>query len=159
VSALLAACSTRAGKREIGERVRLVIDALEGASIMSTGRLPRRELAGYDRAAGSAPSGPRAADRNIMDIATRRALIVVRASGTGTRRHRPHRRRPRGIRRSHVRDWSAAAEAGQVERIDADQWLVPPDLPERGHAYDSLADGANVRLSILSPPASRADRR
>jgi hypothetical protein len=41
--------------------------------------------------------------------------------------------------------------ARHVERIDADHWRVPADLPERGHAYDLARYGANIRASILSP--------
>jgi hypothetical protein len=41
--------------------------------------------------------------------------------------------------------------AGHVERIDADHWRVPADLPERGQAYDLDRDRANVRVAILSP--------
>jgi hypothetical protein len=41
--------------------------------------------------------------------------------------------------------------AGHVERIDVDHWRVPADLPERGHAYELVRDGANIRVSILSP--------
>ena len=32
-----------------------------------------------------------------------------------------------------------------------DHWRVPADLPERDHAYDLARDGANIRVSILSP--------
>jgi hypothetical protein len=38
-----------------------------------------------------------------------------------------------------------------VERIDADHWRVPADLPERGQAYDLARDRANIRVSVLSP--------
>ena len=58
---------------------------------------------------------------------------------------------PDAFVRSHVRRLEALRRAGHVERIDADHWRVPADLPERGHAYDLARDGANIRVSILSP--------
>ena len=41
--------------------------------------------------------------------------------------------------------------AGHAERIDADHWRVPADLPACGQAYDLARDRANLRISILSP--------
>jgi hypothetical protein len=45
----------------------------------------------------------------------------------------------------------ALRRAGHAERIDADHWRVPSDLPERGQAYDLARDRANIRISVLSP--------
>ncbi|MDP1962033.1 MAG: DUF3363 domain-containing protein, partial [Reyranella sp.] len=50
-----------------------------------------------------------------------------------------------------VRRLEALRRAGHVERIDADHWRVPADLPERGQAYDLARDRTNIRVSILSP--------
>ena len=38
-----------------------------------------------------------------------------------------------------------------VERIDADQWRVPADLPERGQSYDLARDRTTGRIRVLSP--------
>jgi hypothetical protein len=58
---------------------------------------------------------------------------------------------PEAFVRSHVRRLEALRRAGHVERIDFNHWRVPPDLPERGQAYDLARDGGNIRASILSP--------
>ena len=103
-------------------------------------------------AAGSAPAGPRAADRNIIDVAGERG--VYRPS-----LHQERARAaidliggdPEAFVRSHVRRLEALRRAGHAERIDADHWRVPADLAERGRAYDLAQDRANIRVSVLSP--------
>src|SRR5450755_3348916 len=84
--------------------------------------------------AGSAPPGPRAADRNIIDVAgeggayrpsehLERARTAIERSGGD----------PGAFVRSHVRRLEALRRAGHTMRIDADHWRVPADLPARGH--------------------------
>jgi len=51
---------------------------------------------------------------------------------------------------SHVRRLEALRRAGIVERIDADRWSVPVDLPERGLAYDRQRFGKGPRVDELS---------
>jgi Protein of unknown function (DUF3363) len=58
---------------------------------------------------------------------------------------------PETFVRSHVRRLEALRRAGHAERIDADHWRVPADLPERGQAHDLARDRANIRISVLSP--------
>lgn len=142
------------GSDEMGERVRLVIDGVDGRVHHVELDASRAEEIGRGMivAAGSAPSGPRAADRNIMDIAD--AQGVYRPSA-----HLDRARAaigniggdPEAFVRSHVRRLEALRRAGHVERIDADYWRVPVDLTERGRAYDFARNGANIRASILSP--------
>ena len=103
-------------------------------------------------AAGPAPPGPRAADRNIIDVAgeggvylpsehlERARAAIDRIGGD-----------PEAFVRSHVRRLEALRRAGHAERIDADHWRVPADLVERGQAYDLARDRANIRISILAP--------
>jgi Protein of unknown function (DUF3363) len=45
----------------------------------------------------------------------------------------------------------ALRRVGIVERINADHWRVPADLPERGQTYDQARNGANIRINVLSP--------
>jgi len=102
--------------------------------------------------AGSAPPGPRAADRNIIDVAGqggvyRPSLHLERARAAIERIGGD----PDAFVRSHVRRLEALRRAGHAERIDADHWRVPADLPERGQAYDLARDRANIRISVLSP--------
>jgi hypothetical protein len=142
------------GGDEMGERVRLVIDGVDGRVHHIEMDAARAEEAGRGMivAAGSAPPGPRAADRNIMDVAgnegvyhpsvhlERARAAIDRIGGD-----------PEAFVRSHVRRLEALRRAGHAERIDADHWRVPADLPERGQAYDLARDRANIRVSVLSP--------
>jgi hypothetical protein len=142
------------GSDEMGERIRLVIDGVDGRVHHVELDASRAEEIGRGMiiAAGSAPSGPRAADRNITEIAD--AQGVYRPSAHLERARSAIERiggDPDAFVRSHVRRLEALRRAGHVERIDADQWRVPADLPERGQAYDLDRDGANIRTNILSP--------
>ena len=142
------------GGDEMGERVRLVIDGVDGRVHHIEMDAARAEEVGRGMivAAGSAPPGPRAADRNIMDIAgqggiyrpsehlERARTAIDRIGGD-----------PEAFVRSHVRRLEALRRAGHAERIDADHWRVPADLSERGQAYDLARDRANIRISVLSP--------
>src|SRR5216684_1880871 len=142
------------GGDEMGERVRLVIDGLDGRVHHIEMDAARAEDVGRGMivVAGSAPPGPRAADRNILDIAgqggvyrpsqhlERARTAIDRIGGD-----------PEAFVRSHVRRLEALRRAGHAERIDADHWRVPTDLSARGQAYDLARDRANIRISILSP--------
>jgi Protein of unknown function (DUF3363) len=142
------------GGDEMGERVRLVIDGVDGRVHHIEMDADRAEdvSRGMIVVAGSAPPGPSTADRNILDIAgqegvycpsehlERARAAIGRIGGD-----------PEAFVRSHVRRLEALRRAGHVERIDADHWRVPADLPERGQAYDLTRDRANIRISILSP--------
>jgi type IV secretory pathway VirD2 relaxase len=142
------------GGDEMGERVRLVIDGVDGRVHHIEMDAARAEEVGRGMivVAGSAPPGPRAADRNILDIAgqggvyrpsehlERARTAIDRIGGD-----------PEAFVRSHVRRLEALRRVGHAERIDADHWRVPADLPERGQAYDLARDRANIRISVLSP--------
>ena len=141
------------GDDEMGERVRLVIDGVDGRVHHIEMDAARAEEVGRGMivVAGSAPAGPRAADRNIIDVAgeggiyrpsdhlERARTAIARIGGD-----------PEAFVRSHVRRLEALRRAGHSERIDADHWRVPADLPARGQAYDLARDRANVRISVLS---------
>ena len=142
------------GGDEMGERVRLVIDGADGRVHHIEIDAARAEEVGRGMivAAGSAPPGPRAADRNIIDVAgeggiyrpsehlERARAAIDRLGGD-----------PEAFVRSHVRRLEALRRAGHAERIEADHWRVPADLPARGQAYDLARDRANIRISVLSP--------
>jgi type IV secretory pathway VirD2 relaxase len=141
------------GGDEMGERVRLMIDGVDGRVHHVEMDAARAEDVGRGMivVAGSAPPRPRAGDRNILDIAgqggvyrpsqhlERARAAIDRIGGD-----------PLAFVRSHVRRLEALRRAGHAERIDADHWRVPTDLPERGQAYDLARDRANIRISILS---------
>jgi type IV secretory pathway VirD2 relaxase len=142
------------GGDEMGERVRLVIDGVDGRVHHIEMDAARAEGVGRGMivAAGSAPPEPRAADRNIIDVAGQegvyRPSVHLERARTAIDRIGGD---PEAFVRSHVRRLEALRRAGHAERIDADHWRVPADLPERGQAYDLARDRANIRVSILSP--------
>jgi hypothetical protein len=90
--------------------------------------------------AGSAPPGPRAADRNILDIAgqggvycpsehlERARTAIDRIGGD-----------PEAFIRSHVRRLEALRRAGHADRIDADHWRVPHRSPRARSSLRSCA--------------------
>jgi type IV secretory pathway VirD2 relaxase len=142
------------GGDEMGERVRLVIDGVDGRMHHIEMDAARAEEVGRGMivAAGSAPPGPRAADRNIVDVAGQEGIYrpsvhLERARAALDRIGGD----PDAFVRSHVRRLEALRRAGHAERIDADHWRVSADLPERGQAYDLARDRANIRISVLSP--------
>jgi type IV secretory pathway VirD2 relaxase len=142
------------GGDEMGERVRLVIDGVDGRVHHIEMSAARAEEVGRNMivVAGSAPPGPRAADRNIMDVAGQEG--VYRPSEHLERARAAIDRiggDPDAFVRSHVRRLEALRRAGHAERIDADHWHVPADLPERGQTYDLARDRANIRIGVLSP--------
>jgi type IV secretory pathway VirD2 relaxase len=142
------------GGDEMGERVRLVIDGVDGRVHHVEMDADRAEDVGRGMivVAGSAPPGPSVADRNILDIAGQGG--VYRPSAHLERARSAIDRiggDPEAFVRSHVRRLEALRRAGHAERIDADHWRVPADLPARGQAYDLARDRANIRICILSP--------
>jgi len=142
------------GGDEMGERVRLVIDGVDGCVHHIELDAARAEEIGLGMivVAGSAPPGPRAADLNILDVAGHEG--VYRPSEHLERARAAIDRLggdPEAFVRSHVRRLEALRRAGHAERIDADHWRVPADLVERGQAYDLARDRANIRIGVLSP--------
>jgi hypothetical protein len=142
------------GGDEMGERVRLVIDGVDGRVHNIEMDTARAEEIGRGMivVAGFAPPGPRAADRNIIDVASKEG--VYRPSAHLERARAAIDRiggEPEAFVRSHVRRLETLRRAGHAERIDADHWRVPADLLDRGQAYDLARDRANIRMSILSP--------
>jgi len=142
------------GGDELGERVRLVLDGADGRVHHIEMDATRAEEVGRGMivSAGPAPSGPRAADLNIQEV----------AGEAGVYRPSQHRDRasaalertggdPEAFVRSHVRRLEALRRAGLAERIDEDHWRVPKGLAERGQAYDQARGGANIRVNVLSP--------
>jgi hypothetical protein len=138
---------------ELGERVRLVVDGVDGHVHhleMDTARAENIQR-GMIVTAGAAEAGPRASDRNILAMAGeeriyRPAAHLEQAVGTVGRIGGD----PAAYVRSHVRRLEALRRAGHVERIDADHWRIPADLAERGQAYDLARAGASGRVTVLS---------
>jgi type IV secretory pathway VirD2 relaxase len=138
---------------ELSERVRLVVDGVDGRVHHIEVDPARVEAVqrGMIVAAG-AEVGPRASDCNILEIAGeegiyRPAAHLEQVVGTVERLGGD----PAAYVRSHVRRLEALRRAGHVERIDADHWRIPADLAERGQAYDLARAGAAGRVTVLSP--------
>jgi type IV secretory pathway VirD2 relaxase len=142
------------GGDEMGDRVGLVIDGVDGRVHHIEMDAGRAEEVGRDMivVTGSVAAGPRAADRNIMDMAgtdgVYRPSAHLERAGASIERMGGD---PEAFVRSHVRRLEALRRAGHAERIDADHWRVPADLVARGQAYDLARDRANIRISVLSP--------
>ena len=142
------------GGDEMADRVRLVIDGVDGCVHHLEMDTARAEEIGRGMivAAGSGHAGPRAVDRNIMDVAGQdgiyRPSAHLEQARAGIGRIGGD---PEAFVRSHVRRLEALRRAGHAERIDADHWRVASDLVERGKAYDQDRDPGNIRINLLSP--------
>jgi type IV secretory pathway VirD2 relaxase len=142
---------------EMSERVHLIVDGIDGRVHHMEFKDPSRiEEVRRDMIIEAAPvvSGPRPADRNI-------ASNVEGDNDNGIYQPSRHLERvrdsferqgkdPEAFVRSHVRRLEALRRAGQVERIDADNWKVPKDIVQRGQAYDLSQGGDGLRIRTLS---------
>jgi type IV secretory pathway VirD2 relaxase len=139
---------------EMGERVYLVIDGVDG-------RVHHLEFADPTRIEDVrrgmivevAPmvARPRAADLNIADMTDEAGIYRPSAH---LQRAREQIERiggdPEAFVRSHVRRLEALRRAGHVERLDAGQWCVPADIAERGMRYDLSRGGDGLAVRSLS---------
>jgi len=140
---------------EMGERVYLVIDGIDGwVHHMEFADATRIDEVRRGVIVEAVPAvvGPRPSDRNIA---------ILAEDGAGI--YRPHRhaeliresferqgKDPEAFVRFRVRRLEALRRAGHVERIDADHWRVPGDLVDRGMAYDMSQGGDGLRIRVLS---------
>jgi len=140
---------------EMGERVYLVVDSIDGRVHHMEFKDPSRvEEVGRDMIVEAAPtvSGPRPADRNIASNAEDDSGIYRPSRQLDRIRDSFERqgKDPEAFVRSHVRRLEALRRAGLVERIDADNWKVPKDIVARGQAYDLSQGGDDLRIWTLS---------
>ncbi len=142
------------GSDELGERVYLVIDGVDGRIHHMEVDAARTEEIGRGMIVEVTPPPrtPRAADRNILAVTDENGvynpsehLEVARAQVTDLRTD------PGMFVKAHVRRLEALRRAGIVERIHAEHWTIPADLPERGLAHDLKWGGRDARLKLLSP--------
>lgn len=143
------------GGDEMGERVYLVIDGIDGRVHYLEFIDPHHiEEVGRDMIVEAVPpvSGPRSADRNIELNAQEEGGVyqpsrhLERIKGRFTRQDKD----PEDFVRFHVRRLEALHRAGHVEQIDADHWRVPNDIVERGRAYDQSQGTNRTQLRVLS---------
>jgi type IV secretory pathway VirD2 relaxase len=139
------------GGDELGERIGLTIDGVDGRvhhlEVPATSAEDIRR--GSIVAVEPPPSTPRAADHNILAAADAQGIYSPSA-------HREQALARLGANdadayvRSHVRRLEALRRAGIVERVHAEHWTIPADLPERGLAHDRQRFGSGPRIDELS---------
>ena len=95
------------------------------------------------------PTAPRASDRNIL-AATDPCGVYSPASHLEQTRERLGAAEAEAYVRSHVRRLEALRRAWIVERLDAEHWTIPADLPERGLAFDRQRFGSGPRIEERS---------
>ncbi|MEM7667363.1 MAG: DUF3363 domain-containing protein [Pseudomonadota bacterium] len=139
---------------ELSERVHLVIDGVDGHLHHMEVDAARTEEIGCGMIVEATPPRrqPRAADRNILAVTDANGvyspsehLEVARAQAKELRTD------PEMFVKAHVRRLEALRRAGIVERVHAEHWTIPADLPERGLAHDLKRDGREARFKLLSP--------
>jgi type IV secretory pathway VirD2 relaxase len=141
------------GGDELGDRVHLIVDGLDG-------RVHYVELPAAGADTANTPIGaivelaaergaPRAADRNIADLAHQNAGIYRPADHLATARADPGIADPNAYVEAHVRRLEALRRAGVVQRLDADHWHIPPDLEQQAARHDT-GHGQVASLRVLS---------
>ncbi|SFU23232.1 Protein of unknown function [Mesorhizobium sp. YR577] len=141
---------------EMSDRLHLVIDGVDGRThYVEKGDIDKLdEIKGGDIVSLDpipANSEPRASDRNIRDM--RDEAGIYRPSEHLERARAKIEKiggDPDAFVRSHVRRLEALRRAGHVQRIDADHWKIPDDLPERGMAYDTGGRDKDFDVRTLS---------
>lgn len=142
---------------EMSDRLHLVIDGVDGhthyvetADIARLENIQRGHIVSLDPIPLKAE--PRASDINIRDMAASNDGIYRPSDHLEQAREKIERigGDPDAFIRYHVRRLEALRRAGHVERIDADHWKIPNDLPERGMAYDARDRAKDFTVRTLS---------
>jgi type IV secretory pathway VirD2 relaxase len=139
------------GSDELGERVGLTIDGMDGRvhHLEVPAANAEHIRSGSIVAVNPPPSSPRVADANILQQTEASGVYRPSAHLEAVRETMPRIDHQRHVQ-SHVRRLEALRRAGIVERLDPDRWSVPADLPERGLAYDRQRFGKDPRIDELS---------
>jgi hypothetical protein len=136
---------------ELGERIGLTIDGMDGR--VHYLEVPASKTEHIDRgsivAVNPLPSIARMADENILQQTDGTGIYRPSAHLASVRETKHRIDHERHVQ-SHVRRLEALRRAGIVERLDADRWSIPSDLPERGLAYDRQRFGKGLRIDELS---------
>lgn len=142
---------------EMSDRLHLVIDGVDGrthyietADINRLEDIQRGHIVSLDPIPQKAE--PRSSDINIRDLAAKNDGIYRPSEHLEQARAKIEKigGDPDAFIRSHVRRLEALRRAGHVERIDADHWKIPGDLPERGMAYDARDRAKDFSVRTLS---------
>lgn len=139
------------GGDELGERIGLTIDGVDGR--IHHLEVPAAKAEDFRRgsivAVEPPPDQPRIADDNILQHTDAQGIYRPSTHLEAVRETMPRIDHERHVQ-SHVRRLEALRRAGLVERVHADHWTIPADLPERGLAYDLQRAGPGPRVSELS---------
>ncbi|MBX9842564.1 MAG: DUF3363 domain-containing protein [Xanthobacteraceae bacterium] len=139
------------GGDELGERIGLTIDGVDGR--VHHVEVPAAKAEDIRRgsivAVEPPPSTPRLADDNILKHTDAQGVYRPSTHLEAVRETMPRIDHERHVQ-SHVRRLEALRRAGIVERVHAEHWTIPADLPERGLAYDRQRAGPGPRVSELS---------
>ncbi len=141
------------GGDELGDRVHLIVDGLDGrvhyVEVPAAGADATNPPIGAIVELGAERGAPRAADRNIADLAHRTAGIYRPADHLATARADPGIADAEAYVEAHVRRLEALRRADVVQRLDADHWRVPPDLEQRAARHDT-GRSQTPRVRVLS---------
>lgn len=139
------------GSDELGERVGLTIDGLDGrvhhldVPAASAEAIRRGSIVAVE----PPPSRPRVADDNILQHTDAQGVYRPSTHLASVRETMPRIDHERHVQ-SHVRRLEALRRAGIAERVHAEHWTIPADLPERGLAHDRQRFGNDPRIDELS---------
>jgi len=139
------------GGDELGDRIGLTIDGVDGR--VHHIEVPAAKAEDIRRgsivAVEPPPSTPRLADDNILKHTDAQGVYRPSTHLEAVRETMPRIDHERHVQ-SHVRRLEALRRAGIVERVHAEHWTIPADLPERGLAYERQRAGPGPRVSELS---------
>ncbi len=160
------------GGDELGDRVHLIVDGLDGrvhyVELPAAGADAANPPIGAIVELGAERGAPRAADRNIADLAHRTAGIYRPADHLATTRADPSIGDPEAYVEAHVRRLEALRRAGVVQRLDADHWRIPADLEQRAARHDAgrsqmsslrVLSALDLEAQIRSDGATWLDRQ
>ncbi|WP_394699023.1 DUF3363 domain-containing protein [uncultured Cohaesibacter sp.] len=151
---------------ELGDRISLVIDAIDGHTHHVSGINPEMiedARIGSVLEIGPAEAGLRTSDRTIAALADNgifRPSMHLKHLGNGSDRET--------YVAAHVRRLEVLRRAGLVERIDADHWHIPSDFEERVSAFNAsrnrqttirVLSNFDLETQIGSDGATWLDRR
>ncbi len=126
---------------ELGDRVHLIVDGLDGrihyVELPATGADAANPPIGAIVELAAERGAPRAADRNIADLAHQNAGVYRPADHLAIARADPGIADPEAHVEAHVRRLEALRRARVVRRLDADHWRIPPDLEQQAARHDT----------------------
>jgi type IV secretory pathway VirD2 relaxase len=120
---------------ELHERGYLVVDGIDGRAhyVALPGGADLAQCPTGALVSVRAGAEVRPADRTIQRLSENGIYRVERHLAIASQRER----NPKSYVEAHVRRLEALRRAGIVERLEEGVWRVPPDLAERGGAYDA----------------------